>query len=125
MLQAFNLPSQWIQLINSCLNSMEYVPIINGHKTSPFNPARDIRQGDTLSPYLFIIAMEYRSIQIKKKIVTSNLWKPFKLRSHHMETSHFLLLMIFFYLHKLTINPSKPLKIYFMNSAPLLEWKLV
>lgn len=89
MLIAFNFPTQWIQLINSCLLSMEYTPTFNGTKTYPFKPTRSIRQGNPLLPYIFILAMEYLSIQIQEA-VSSNLWKPFKIRSHDLKISHLL-----------------------------------
>lgn len=87
MLKAFNLPSQWVQLINGCFSNMECTPILNGSKITSFKPTRGIRQGDPLSPYLFIMAMEYLSILITDAI-NKKLWKPFTLRNNSLEISH-------------------------------------
>lgn len=89
MLVAYNFPTQWINLINSYLRNMVYTPIINGVKTEPFKHLRGIRQGDPLSPYLFILAMEYLSIMITEAVNTKT-WKPFKLNNQDLNISHLL-----------------------------------
>lgn len=89
ILRAFNIPSQWTKLIESCFSNMEYTPILNGSKLTPFKPTRGIRQGDSISPYLFILAMEYLSILINHAINNKTL-RPFKFKSHNLEVSHLL-----------------------------------
>ncbi|KAF7815451.1 ribonuclease H [Senna tora] len=42
----------------SCLTNVSYSTLINGKITITFNPGRGIRQGDTISPYLFILTIE-------------------------------------------------------------------
>ncbi|XP_070004586.1 uncharacterized protein [Nicotiana sylvestris] len=42
-----------------CISSVTYSPNINCGLTTPFKGKRGIRQGDTMSPYLFVLAMEY------------------------------------------------------------------
>lgn len=44
----------------------KYTPIINGKKT--FRPSKGIRQGDLISPYFFILGMEFLSQLIQNKI---------------------------------------------------------
>lgn len=80
ILEAFNLPTQWISLIKSCLCQMDYTPLLNGSKHESFKPSRGIRQGDPLSPYLFILAMDCLTTLITNAISLKT-WKPFKLKS--------------------------------------------
>lgn len=83
------MPLQRISLIKSCFDIMDYCPILNGNKLSPFKPKRGIRQGDPLSPYLFIMAMEYLSALINNVVHTKN-WKPFMFKNKQFHVSHLL-----------------------------------
>lgn len=45
----------WIHLIMMCVSIVSYSILINGDPQSCFKPSRGIRQGDLISPYLFIL----------------------------------------------------------------------
>lgn len=73
----FNFIENLIKLIMNCVSTTSISLIFNGGALDPFQPLRGIRQGDLLSPYLFILCMEVLSYLIVDKC-NMNLWSPVK-----------------------------------------------
>lgn len=55
VLKAMNLPDQFIQWINVCISTASFSVAVNGNLEGFFSSARGIRQGFSLSPYLYVI----------------------------------------------------------------------
>lgn len=57
---------QWIIWLMGCVRSVRFAVRINGHTHSFFSPSRGLRQGDPLSPYLFLLVGEALSGMLAK-----------------------------------------------------------
>eukprot|EP00253_Pinus_taeda_P002060 PITA_02060 len=73
VLKAFGFDNAWIRWVSSLISSAFFSILINGIPTSTFRSYRGIRQGDPLSPFLFIIMAEGLGRCIKNAIQAQDL----------------------------------------------------
>lgn len=57
---------RWIDLIMKCISSVNYRIKVNGEYTQTIIPQHGLRQGDPLSPYLFLLCAEGFSAMLQK-----------------------------------------------------------
>jgi hypothetical protein len=58
--------TNWVDLIMKCVTTVSYRIKVNGDLSSAFTPERGLRQGDPLSPYLFLLCAEGFSALLHK-----------------------------------------------------------
>ena len=59
------LPKQWVNLAMETVRTASYSILINGEAKGFITPSRGIKQGDLLSPYLFLLCAEGLSSLIR------------------------------------------------------------
>ncbi|RVW15499.1 putative inactive ATP-dependent zinc metalloprotease FTSHI 1, chloroplastic [Vitis vinifera] len=68
MLKQMGFGERWIKWIEWCISTVRYFVLINGSPSGFFQSSRGLRQGDPLSPYPFVIAMEVISCLMRRAI---------------------------------------------------------
>jgi len=62
------LPQMMVDVILNCISLTSFGILWRGERTEAFTPSRGVRQGDPLSPYIFVLRME-RLNQIIEAVV--------------------------------------------------------
>ncbi|CAA7017011.1 unnamed protein product [Microthlaspi erraticum] len=86
-LRAAGFSEQWVAWIMQCVSGPSMCELWNGEKTSSFKPSRGLRQGDPLSPYLFVLCME-RLCHLIEMAIDEKRWKPISLSRGGPKLSH-------------------------------------
>ncbi|XP_019161136.1 PREDICTED: uncharacterized protein LOC109157753 [Ipomoea nil] len=66
MLLALGFDARWVELIMFYVTTVSYSFLVNGSRIGPVKPSRVLRQGNPLSPYLFIICADGLSLLLQK-----------------------------------------------------------
>lgn len=66
IMERLGFRNKWIDLIRKCVTTASFSIIFNGKPLEKFKPSRGIRQGDPISPYLFLLCAEGLSCLLNK-----------------------------------------------------------
>jgi hypothetical protein len=79
----------FVELIMKCVETVSFQVRVNGKLSAPFTPSRGIRQGDSLSPYLFLLCAE-RFSSMLKNVGPNFLAKGVRVGIHSLWISHLM-----------------------------------
>ncbi|GJY38021.1 RNA-directed DNA polymerase, eukaryota [Tanacetum coccineum] len=87
ILRKFGFGDKWCKWIQSCLQSSRGSIMINGSPTEEFQFGRGLKQGDPLSPFLFLLVMESLHISFQR-IVDAGMFRGINLGGGQVNLSH-------------------------------------
>lgn len=58
--------NKWMDWISMCVSNVKYNFLVSGREVGPVIPERGLRQGDPISPYLFLLCAEGLSAVIRR-----------------------------------------------------------
>lgn len=87
-MKCIKMNQKWIQWIQAILTSTRMSILVNGSPTKEFSPDREIRQGDPLTPYLFLLIGEVMS-KLIKRATQEGIIKGIIFKFHDHQITHF------------------------------------
>lgn len=86
ILKAMNLPVSFIHMIELCIGTASFSVQVNGELAGFFRSEKGLRQGCSLSPYLFVICMNILSLMLDKAAADKRI--GFHYRCKNMRLTH-------------------------------------
>lgn len=89
MMEKMGFDQKWIEWVQQCVCTVKFSITVNGSQVCNVTPGRGLRQGDPLSPYLFLMVADVFSMLLNKVISNKSL-EGIKMRKKCPVVSHLL-----------------------------------
>ncbi|KAL3637949.1 hypothetical protein CASFOL_018397 [Castilleja foliolosa] len=86
ILKGFGFDKKWCNWIKCCVSSASSSVIINGSPSSEFSMEKGLRQGDPMSPFLFLLVAECLGLMVQKA-VSMGRFRPVRVGKKEVEVS--------------------------------------
>ncbi|KAJ9703718.1 hypothetical protein PVL29_005138 [Vitis rotundifolia] len=91
-MQKMGFGQKWLDWMKCCISTAKFSVMVNGTPAGFFSSSKGLREGDPLSPYLFIMGMEVLNVLISKAveggfIIGCRIWRD---RGQAVNISHLL-----------------------------------
>ena len=100
LLERMGFGDRWRRWLKTCVSTVRFSVLANGSPASFFGSSRGLRQGDPLSPLLFLLIMEVLSRILKKTeeggFIQGFMWVLLILLVSRFLTSYLLMIPFFF-----------------------------
>ena len=124
-LQKMGFSQQWTQLMMQCVSIVTYNILVNGAPTEKFKPNCGIRQGDPLSPYIFIICANILSCMLQD-LEAKGMLKVVEINKRGLPISHLMFAddIIIFYkvANQTTDKLNQTLQNFWEMSGQKINW---
>ena len=78
---------KWVALVLECISTVSYLILVNGEPKGDIKPSRGIRQGDPLSPYLFLLCSKGLNRMLQQEVANDQI-RGFSLCKRGSRISH-------------------------------------
>lgn len=100
---------KWIRCVMLCVKSVSYMVSFNGSYIGPIIPSWGLRQGDLISPYLFLLCVEGMSQSISQAALTREI-KGYSIAQNAPKITHLLFADDSFLFFKATEGEARTIK---------------
>jgi len=90
VMKQMNFPTLWRKWIIECISTTSASVLVNGCPTDEIKFERGLRQGDPLSPFLFLIAAEGLNVMMNA-LVEAGIFSGYKVGSNNCNNSIFVI----------------------------------
>lgn len=87
VMEKLGFAEKWISIVMKCIKSVRFSVLVNGTPHEEFRPKKSIRQGDPLSPYLFLLCAEGLSTMLNMEESLNN-FKGLKINRYCPSLTH-------------------------------------